>query len=79
MMGGAGSNRAGKEMAMKAGKVKVRLKLVGTDGNAFAILGAFQHAAREQGWSREEIKAVVDEATSGDYCHLLQTITANTR
>lgn len=57
---------------------KVSLTLVGLDGNAFALLGAFQRAARKQGWKPEEIKAVMDEATSGDYDHLLQTLIEHT-
>jgi hypothetical protein len=47
------------------------MRLVGEDGNAFAILGRFQRAARAAGWSREEIRAVTDDATSGDYDDLL--------
>lgn len=54
--------------------MKVRMRLVGEDGSAFAILGRFQREARRAGWSREEIKAVTDEATSGDYDHLLATM-----
>jgi hypothetical protein len=47
------------------------MRLVGEDGNAFAILGRFQRAARDAGWNREQIRAVMDDATSGDYDHLL--------
>lgn len=53
---------------------KVTMRLVGEDGNSYSILGRFQRAARRAGWTREEIKAVMDEATSGDYDHLLATI-----
>jgi len=53
---------------------KVEMRLVGEDGNAFAILGRFQKAARRAGWTEEAIRAVMDEATSGDYDHLLATI-----
>ena len=53
---------------------KVKLTLLGLDGNAFSILGAFQKAARRQGWTPAEISAVISEASSGDYDHLLQTI-----
>lgn len=53
---------------------KVKLTLVGLDGNAFSILGAFQRAAKRQGWTREEISEVRKEAMSGDYDHLLCTI-----
>ena len=53
---------------------KVKLDLCGIDGNAFAILGKFARQAKRQGWSQDEIQAVFDEAQSGDYDHLLQTI-----
>ncbi len=44
------------------------------DGNAFSILGAFQRQARKEDWTQEEIDLILDEAKSGDYDHLLQTI-----
>ncbi len=53
---------------------KVDMDLVGMDGNAFFIIGAFRRNAKKQGWSPAEIDAVIDEAKRGDYDHLLQTI-----
>jgi hypothetical protein len=53
---------------------KVNLKMVGLDGNAFAIMGAFQRQARSEGWSQAEIKEVLDKAMSGDYSNLVSTI-----
>lgn len=53
---------------------KVKCRLIGEDGNAFAIMGRFKNAARKAGWSNEDIKKVLDEAMSGDYDHLLATI-----
>ena len=53
---------------------KVKLTLVGLDGNAFALIAAFRRAARRQGWPVDEIKAVTDEAMKGDYNHLLTTL-----
>jgi hypothetical protein len=50
-----------------------KLKLVGNDGNAFAILGNAQRVARKAGWDKETIDSFIKEATSGDYDHLLQT------
>jgi len=47
------------------------LELLGQDGNAFAILGKAQRVARENNMNWEKIK---EEATSGDYDHLLQTM-----
>ncbi len=45
--------------------------LIGRDGNAFAILGACQRAARGAGWSEERWEAFRAQATAGDYDHLL--------
>lgn len=53
---------------------KVNLKLTGLDGNAFSIMGAFQRQARKENWTKEEINAVLDDAMSSDYNHLLSTI-----
>jgi len=52
---------------------KPRLKLVGEDGNAFAILARAKRALREAG-REEEIQDFVHEATSGDYDHLLRVV-----
>ena len=54
---------------------KPRVKLVGRDGNAFAILGSCASALRKAGWKKEEIDAFHREATSGDYDNLLMTAT----
>jgi hypothetical protein len=50
-----------------------RVKLSGTDGNAFAILGRMRDALRKAGASREQVQAFLDEATVGDYDNLLAT------
>jgi hypothetical protein len=47
------------------------LKLVGTDGNAFALLGKAAKVARANGL---DAKAIMDEAMDGDYNHLLRTL-----
>ena len=57
---------------------KVKLTLVGLDGNAFSLMGAFKRAARKQGWAAEEIDAVLADCMSGDYDHLLCTLMENT-
>ena len=48
----------------------VNLDLVGVDGNAYSIMGAFSRQARREGWSQQEIDLVLEEAQSGDYNHL---------
>ena len=54
-------------------QTKPALQLVGTDGNAFAILGRAIRAAKAAGWSREQRDAYTKAATAGDYDHLLAT------
>lgn len=58
--------------------MKVKLDLRGLDGNAFVLLGAFRKAAQRQGFPETEIDAVLNEAKSGDYNHLLSVLIAHT-
>ena len=51
----------------------VRVKLIGEDGNAFAILGKVSKALRKAGYDLDFIKAYQEEAMAGDYDTLLQT------
>ena len=53
---------------------KPNLKMVGEDGNAFAILGRAHRAARKAAWSDDSWRKVQAEATSGDYNNLLATM-----
>jgi len=53
---------------------KVKLNLVGLDGNAFVLMGKFQQQARREGWTPDEIKVVLDKCMLGDYDHLLRTL-----
>lgn len=53
---------------------KVKLKLIGLDGNAFSLMGAFRKQAKRENWTDEEIKEVIDDCMSGDYQHLLSTL-----
>jgi hypothetical protein len=50
----------------------VSVKLIGEDGNAFSILARVSSAMREAGISEEDITIYANEATSGDYNHLLR-------
>lgn len=52
----------------------IEVKLIGEDGNAFAILGRCVSVARKSGLSPQEIQEFEKEATSGDYDHLLSTV-----
>jgi len=51
----------------------VKVKLVGEDGNAFAILGRVRKAMRRAGFDKEADQMFL-EAQQGDYDHLLQTV-----
>ena len=52
---------------------QVHVRLVGRDGNAFAILAAVRAAMRRALIDEAECRTFFVEATSGDYDHLLQT------
>lgn len=52
----------------------ISLDLVGLNGNAFALLGAFNKQARREGWTKQEINTVNQEATNGDYTKLVNTL-----
>ena len=52
---------------------EISVQLVGTDGNAFAVIGKVKSALRRGGVSNEEIQEFMQEAMSGDYDNVLQT------
>jgi len=49
----------------------IGLELVGLDGNAFSLMGAFQRQAKKEGWSKDDIDIVLGNCMRGDYDHLL--------
>jgi hypothetical protein len=51
---------------------KPKLKIIGTDGNAFALLGKAQKVALAH---KLDWPVIYKEATAGDYNHLLATLT----
>ena len=53
---------------------KVKLNLVGLDGNAYSIMSAWRRQALKEKWTTEEIDSVLTKARSGDYDNLLGTI-----
>jgi len=63
-----------KQIIMK----KVKMELVGLDGNAFSLMGTFQQNARRQGWNKEEIDEVIKKCMSGDYNNLLRVLMEHT-
>lgn len=53
----------------------VKVRLVGTDGNAFSLVGRVSAALRKASVPQEEIRRFQAEAMSGGYDKLLRTIT----
>lgn len=51
----------------------ITVELVGSDGNAFAILGKVRKALQRGGVDAAECEKFTAEATAGDYDHLLAT------
>lgn len=62
-----------KEVMEMEPRTDVVVKLTERDGNAFAVLGAVTKALRDAGYT-EIAQQYFDEATSGDYDHLLQVV-----
>jgi len=52
---------------------RIKVKLVGEDGNAFAILGRVRRTMIRAGL-REEAERFLAEASASDYDHLLATV-----
>ena len=57
---------------------KVDCNLQSVDSNSFNLMGLWRSKAREQGWTKEEMDAVVEECISGSRDHLLMTLVAFT-
>ena len=53
---------------------QVNVKMVGQDGNAFAIIGRVSRALRRAHIPQVEVKAFLLECHFGNYDHLLQTV-----
>jgi hypothetical protein len=52
----------------------INVRLVGEDGNAFAILARTRRALLHGGVSHKEVDAFLKQAKSGDYNNLLCTV-----
>lgn len=44
------------------------------DGNAFGVLGMVKRSLQEEGATKEYIDKFLEEAKSGNYDHLIQTV-----
>jgi len=53
---------------------KVKVKLIGKDGNAYSILANVRRALEKAGYKKDFIDQFTKEATAGTYEDLLQTV-----
>jgi hypothetical protein len=53
----------------------IEVRLVGEDGNAFAIMARVASALEDAGVSKDEIESYYTQSKSGDYDNLLRTAT----
>ena len=53
---------------------RAKCKLVGTDGNAFAIIGNARRALREFGAPHSVIQAMQQQAMKGEYFNVISTV-----
>jgi hypothetical protein len=56
---------------MRAPEQRPKVRLIGEDGNAFAVLGKVSKALKSAGADKEYIDQYLNKAMSGDYNHLL--------
>lgn len=54
-------------------KYDIDVRLIGTDGNAFSIIGKVTGALKKAGVPFEEVNKFTEEATSCDYNNMLRT------
>lgn len=55
-------------------KFDIEVQLSGEDGNAMMIMGRVSRALKKAGATPEEVAEFYDEAMSGDYDNVLQTV-----
>ena len=53
---------------------RAKVRMVGADGNAFAVLGRTRRALQSAGASPDDVAAFLREATVGNYGQLLATV-----
>ena len=55
-------------------EIKPKLKIIGKDGNAFAIMGAAFKKAHLLKWEKAKIDQMMNEMTRSDYNNLLNVV-----
>ena len=54
----------------------IAVRLIGTCGNAYSVMGQVRRAMMNAGVDEDAIKQFVNEATDGDYNHLVRVCMA---
>ena len=53
---------------------RIELNLLGSEGNAFFLLGTARNIARQLGWSENRTQTIMQEMASGDYENLVEVM-----
>jgi hypothetical protein len=67
-----------REIEVPDGLIKPSVRLVGEDGNAFAIMSRVQKALKRRGNEQSVIDSYTEQSMAGDYDHLLRVALAFT-
>jgi len=60
-----------RRIIMRAPEERPVVKLIGSNGNAFAVMGKIKQALKKSGADKEYIDQYISEAMSGNYDNLL--------
>lgn len=55
---------------------KLEIDISGSDGNAFVLMAHAQFFAKQIGYTKDQIDALMEDMRSGDYKHLLEVFDA---
>jgi hypothetical protein len=66
-------------MKLHCERVNCTISTSGEGGNAYVLLGKWQYAAQKEGRTDDEIKAVLYDAMSSDYNHLLYVLSEHSK
>lgn len=55
-------------------KFDLDINLYGPLGNVFCVMGMWERAAWDNGWTKEQTDEVLKEAKRGNYAYVIQTL-----
>ena len=56
---------------------QINFSVAAHEGNPFTLMSHFEKKARDEGWTKEEIKVVIEECKRGPMEHLVETLQAH--